>query len=304
MPRGTWMPLPRPFGLAPLVIVLQQAEHDAVVVPVVEEDGVADAAFLSEAHLPCEGQAPLVLRVGPPTDAVEVQLLESLLQQEADDLRAEALGPVGLLRDREADVARRGTPRPLVDADPAPADRLAARLLLDDVVPVRETLSLDRLVVPREDGLHRDRVVGGRSREAHQLLVILPFVEELHVVPLERPERHQLAGQHADLTPPSEVRTPRSRRCSPAIPGVPSRAGRSIEPAVPPGRIPGTPRSSPRSLRDPRGGPSSGRRNGGPGPVLPGSTGCSAGIGAFAPRCPRRPIRPTSPRGAAAPVPR
>src|SRR6266480_429376 len=245
MPRGTWMPLPRPFGLAPLV---------------------------------------------------------SLLQQEADDLRAEALGPVGLLRDREADVARRRTPRPLVDADPAPADRLAARLLLDDVVPVRETLSLDRLVVPREDGLHRDRVVGERSREAHQLLVILPFVEQLHVVPLERPECHQRAGQHADLTPPSEVHRRRSRRCSPAIPEVPSRAGRSIEPAVPPGRIPGTPRSSPRSLRDPRGGPSSGRRNGGPGPVLPESTGCSAGIGAFAPRCPQRPIRPTSPRGAAAPV--
>src|SRR5437762_12621415 len=167
MPRGTWMPLPRPFGLAPLVIVLQQAEHDAVVVPVVAEDGVADAAFFSEAHLPCEGQAPLVLRVGPLTDAVEVQLLESLLQQEADDFRAEALGPVGLLRDREADVARRRTPRPLVDADPAPADRLAARLLLDDVVPVRETLSLDRLVVPRDDGLHRDRVVGEQIGRAH-----------------------------------------------------------------------------------------------------------------------------------------
>src|SRR5437660_11629602 len=165
MARGTWMPLPRPFGLAPLVIVLQQAEHDAVVVPVVEEDGVADAAFLSEAHLPCEGQAPLVLRVGPPTDAVEVQLLEGLPQQEADDLRAEALGPVGLLRDREADVARRRTPRPLVDADPAPADRLAARLLHEHVDPVRATLSLHRRVVPRDVGLHRERLAADRTRE-------------------------------------------------------------------------------------------------------------------------------------------
>src|SRR5438552_3540607 len=200
MPRGTWMPLPRPFGLAPLVIVLQQAEYGAVVVPVVEEDGVADAAFLSEAHLPSEGQAPLVLRVGPPTDAVEVQLFERLPQQEADDLRAEPLRPVGFLRDCQADVARRRPPRPLVDADPAPADWLAARLLLDDVVPVRETLSLDGLVVPRDDGLQGDRVVGERSREAHQLLVILPFVEQLHIVPLERPERHQLAGQHAEAS--------------------------------------------------------------------------------------------------------
>src|SRR5437870_9967662 len=140
MPRGTWMPLPRPFGLGPLVIVLQQAEHDAVVVPVVEEDGVADAAFLSEAHLPCEGQAPLVLRVGPPTHAVEVQLLEGLPQQEADDLRAEALGPVGLPREREADVARRRTPSPLEDADPAPSARLAARLLRAALVPLCASL--------------------------------------------------------------------------------------------------------------------------------------------------------------------
>src|SRR5438093_11201916 len=104
MPRGTWMPLPRPFGLGPLVIVLQQAEHDAVVVPVVEEDGVADAAFLSGAPLPCEGQAPPVLRVGPPTDAGGGQLLESLPQQEAHDLPAQALGPGGPSRAREAEI--------------------------------------------------------------------------------------------------------------------------------------------------------------------------------------------------------
>src|SRR5688572_16457205 len=106
-----WAP-PRSRGhgrlLHLLIFVLEEAEDEAVMVSIVEEDRIPDPALFPEADLFCEGKAPFVFRVGPPADAMEVELLECLLQQQVDDFGPVSLSPSILLPDREADIGRGG----------------------------------------------------------------------------------------------------------------------------------------------------------------------------------------------------
>src|SRR5947199_8994596 len=68
-----------PF-LRTVVLVLEETQDHRVVERVLEEDVLSQSPFLLESHHLCEGEAGLVLSIGPPADPMSVQLLEVLCQ--------------------------------------------------------------------------------------------------------------------------------------------------------------------------------------------------------------------------------
>src|SRR5207249_12278510 len=83
---------------------LEETQDHRVVERVVEEDVLSQSPFLLESHLLCEGEARLVLSIGPPTCPMKVQLFEGLFQEETDYFSPVSLSSTVFLSYRQSIV--------------------------------------------------------------------------------------------------------------------------------------------------------------------------------------------------------